>query len=81
MNCFTYTPVPAHNEPPVRRAVVKNETNVRRVKAYLPSNYVPVLDPQGGITIVGHDNAGWTLEDYVIPRLASGLIVAQEVAA
>ena len=31
------------------------------------------------IVVFGHDNAGWTLDGYVIPRLASGMIFAQEV--
>jgi hypothetical protein len=37
-----------------------------------------ILRP-GEIDITGTDQAGWTLDDYVIPRLASGLIVAKEV--
>lgn len=31
------------------------------------------------ILIVGEDVAGWTLDGYVLPRLASGLIFAVEV--
>lgn len=34
----------------------------------------------GFILIIGEDNAGWTLDGYVIPRLASGLIFATEIA-
>jgi len=53
------------------------------VQAYLPGNYEVV----GAITsgdsvatlIAGHDVAGWTLDDYVIPRFASGLYLATEV--
>ena len=29
--------------------------------------------------IAGEDSAGWTLDDYVIPRYASGLIQAEEI--
>ena len=29
--------------------------------------------------IEGTDNAGWTLDDYVIPRYASGLIQCEEI--
>lgn len=29
--------------------------------------------------IAGEDNAGWTFDDYVEPRLASGLIYAKEI--
>jgi hypothetical protein len=31
------------------------------------------------ILIDGYDHAGWTMQDYVIPRLASALIFAVEV--
>lgn len=48
------------------------------VRAYLPSNYQAVAQDDGSILIVGVDRAGWTLADYVIPRLASGLIRAVE---
>lgn len=33
------------------------------------------------VAVTGRDNAGWTLEDYVIPRLASGNWFAKEVTA
>jgi hypothetical protein len=46
---------------------------------YLPANYkVTEVTPEW-VYFEGHDNAGWTLDDYVIPRLASGLIWAEEV--
>ncbi len=53
------------------------------VQSYLPANYT-ACNSEGtihgkGILIEGYDNAGWTLHEYVIPRLASGLIVAKEV--
>lgn len=65
---------------PVRTARVLNETDVDRVQAYMPGNYsVEVTDD--GLTIIGTDRAGWTLDGYVIPRLASGLIFAEEVTA
>ena len=54
-----------------------------KVRAYLPSNYtarrIPVGFTDYAILIEGCDDHGWTLEGYVIPRLASGLIVATEV--
>ena len=31
------------------------------------------------IWIAGEDRAGWTLDDYVMPRLNSGLIYGNEV--
>lgn len=48
------------------------------VNAYLPSNFQ--ADRKGDvITITGTDDHGWTLTEYVIPRLASAMIFAQEV--
>lgn len=67
--------------PPERKAIVHNgfDVIIERVHAYLPSNYgVRKLD-DGRLEIYGHDVAGWTLDEYVIPRLASGLIFAEEV--
>lgn len=53
------------------------------VEQYLPGNYsvVATTDAADGSNvclIVGEDVAGWTLDDYVIPRLGSGLIFAKE---
>lgn len=50
----------------------------KTIEAYLPSNYKIVQtvirpDYKSYILIAGKDNAGWTREDYVIPRLESGL--------
>jgi hypothetical protein len=68
------------NPPVVRKAVVTNVSDLERVRAYLPQNYrADQTNGQGPIVIHGKDNAGWTLDDYVIPRLASGLIVATEI--
>lgn len=60
------------------------------VEPYLPSNYkvACVLEDRSGdilrsnatVTVIyGEDVAGWTLDGYVIPRLASGLLHAVEV--
>jgi hypothetical protein len=50
------------------------------VAAYLPAGYKVVeVDDDGAVIISGTDNLGWTLDDYVIPRLRSGGIVAKEV--
>lgn len=49
-----------------------NTDRVDTVSRYLPANYDAV--PFGPFVLVyGTDNRGWTLEDYVLPRLASGL--------
>ena len=60
------------------------EDAMTRVARYLPGNYSVTgiaaadEDPTGlqrvGVRVHGTDNAGWTLEEYVIPRLASGLM-------
>jgi hypothetical protein len=55
------------------------DDELRRVKRFLPSNYDAVII-NDGILIAGNDSAGWTLDGYVIPRLASGLIFAKETA-
>ena len=51
------------------------------VRAYLPRCYTAELAhaPDRSVVISGYDDRGWTLDGYVIPRLASGLIVAREV--
>ncbi len=53
-----------------------------RVIAYLPDNYQASLVTANNLTfrvkVCGEDDAGWTLDDYVIPRLASGNMFAEE---
>lgn len=50
------------------------------VRDYLPANYTADQSETGSdIIITGHDDHGWTLDGYVIPRLASGLIWAREM--
>lgn len=53
------------------------------VQAYLPANYQATLSwndaGEREIRIFGIDVAGWTLDGYVVPRLASGLYWAEEV--
>jgi len=70
-----------------RRAIVNAyngfDSQLETVQAYLPSNFT-ACESSGTIhghciLIEGFDRAGWTLDTYVIPRLASGLIVAKEV--
>jgi hypothetical protein len=62
-----------------RRAIItKRGTSLETVQAYLPANYRAYYC-HGGIGIEGFDSNGWTLDGYVIPRLASGLHFAVEV--
>jgi hypothetical protein len=68
--------------PPVRRARVAKGRKAfpkNEVMAYLPSNYQVTGEDDEYVYFEGRDNAGWTLDGYVIPRLASGLIFAEEV--
>lgn len=71
----------------MRFALISSPTiNIDVVRRYLPDNYVAALARDGAgeqmaVLIVGNDNAGWTLDDYVIPRLASGMIFATELVS
>jgi hypothetical protein len=53
------------------------------VRPYLPDNYKVVEEDPSTRTCVidGEDVAGWTLDGYVLPRLASGLIFGEEIEA
>jgi hypothetical protein len=62
----------------------KRKARVRKsgytpVASYLPSNYRVTGEDEEWIYIEGSDSHGWTLDDYVIPRLASGLMFAEEI--
>jgi hypothetical protein len=64
-----------------RHAVVRGRAaDVDAIRRYLPSNYTADHDG-GSVWIHGVDSAGWTLDSYVIPRLASGMYRAQEIPA
>jgi hypothetical protein len=68
----------------VLRRVPLRKGRIARTKsgnpgAYLPHNYQVTGEDDEFVYFAGHDNAGWTLEDYVIPRLHSGLYWAEEV--
>jgi hypothetical protein len=60
------------------------ERTLRTVERYLPSNYfAQIVDADGkqSILIFGSDVAGWGMDTYVIPRLASGMYYAREIRA
>ena len=74
-----------------RYAVVSGGT-AEQIERYLPANYrmVCAVDdvfngglsrPIEGFLIQGTDDSGWTLDEYVIPRLRSGLYGCREVTA
>lgn len=71
-----------------RYAIVRGARDANEVAAYMPANYEVIYemwdDPAGGrpaivVVIAGRDNAGWGLDSYVIPRLASGFMSASEI--
>lgn len=49
-----------------------------RVALLLPTNYC-LSEEDGALFIDGTDDRGWTLDGYVIPRMASALIAVREV--
>jgi len=53
--------------------------NEHVIEKYLPDNYVVEGVTTHGVVISGHDVAGWTLDGYVLPRLASGVLVGSEI--
>jgi len=77
--------------------VLDDAISEEHVQNYLPQGYTAKIEYLPGnqagidclsktsnamrIVIRGYDIAGWTLDGYVIPRLASGMIVATEVFA
>jgi len=67
--------------PKLRFALVARGHSPREIAAYLPDNYrLEGFSADGTALVAGHDSAGWTLDEYVIPRFASGLIGAREVS-
>ena len=72
-----------------RYAIVTTTSERDNVAAYLPSNYEVIYrEPSQvdyarehwqSVVIAGRDNAGWTLDGYIIPRLASGMFFATEI--
>ncbi len=62
---------------------VPNVGDTNAVRRYLPSNYevIGLSEHEGRsvAVVAGRDNAGWTLHDYVLPRLASGLYGGREI--
>jgi hypothetical protein len=68
----------------LRYAVIHGARSADEVAAYLPTGYhvfSTLLDHLNGrlqVTIRGVDQQGWTLDDYVLPRLASGMLFGEE---
>lgn len=65
--------------PAIRYAVVYSPPE--QVKPYMPHNYRTVVGLGADATLIaGQDVEGWTLDGYVLPRLASGLHRCREVS-
>lgn len=67
-----------------RFATIRNARSAKEVWAYLPFNYNIVGGDIGQpdepvYVIAGDDSAGYTLDGYVGPRMASGGIWCREV--
>lgn len=64
----------------MRQAIVIGEANdVDVIRRYLPENY-KAFTWACNVVIEGQDVSGWTLDGYVIPRLASGNYSARELS-
>lgn len=67
-----------------RFATVLGARRREEIAAYLPEGYAVIgegmRDGRTFYVIGGYDNAGWTLDDYIIPRLASGLMACDEIS-
>lgn len=61
--------------------VTSDRSTLAEVRQYMPGSYTARHDDEDGIVIEGWDHNGFTLDEYVIPRLASGLHVAVEVTS
>lgn len=66
-----------------RYAIVSGQRTPDEVRAYLPGNYNVEGEAQHDgrrvVVISGRDEAGWTLQDYVSPRLGSGSMGCEEI--
>jgi hypothetical protein len=70
----------------MRYALITITSDRDNPAAYLPADYrelyrEPSRERDGWTSVVigGRDNAGWTLDGYVLPRLASGMIYGREI--
>lgn len=62
-----------------RYGIVRGARSRSSLEAYLPEGYRVLHETDGVFVIGGRDEAGWTLDGYVIPRCASGLIWVEEI--
>lgn len=63
----------------IRIAVVEGKANdCDAIRRYLPTNYGASTYGMD-VVITGRDYNGYTMKDYVLPRLASGMYFAREL--
>ena len=72
-----------------RYAIITTTSERDNVAAYLPSNYEVIYSEPSredfarphwrSVVIAGEDHAGWGLDTYVLPRLASGMFHGKEI--
>lgn len=67
-----------HSHEFLMRVAIVNAAEEPVIKRYLPSNY-GCFQYGFDVIIVGTDLAGWTMQDYVLPRLHSGLYFPHEI--
>lgn len=73
----------------IRYAIVTTTSDRDNVAAYMPGNYEVIYSEPSresfaregwrSVVIAGEDNAGWGLDTYVLPRLASGMMTGREI--
>jgi hypothetical protein len=55
-----------------------------QIRPYLPGNYDVLVERDipnvGTVTLIGGQDTSWTMEHYVLPRLASGNYFAREIS-
>jgi hypothetical protein len=62
-----------------RHAILRGRHNdLHSIRHYLPSNYIADSDGNN-VFLHGFDVMGWTLDGYVLPRLASGMYYGREI--
>lgn len=63
----------------IAKVQIRGRDTAETVAAYMPGNYRVIGMDGDDVLIGGTDNHGWTLDDYIIPRLASGMMLAVEI--
>lgn len=63
----------------MKQALIRGAAReVEAIRRYLPSNYI-AFTWGTHVWIEGEDWHGWTMEDYVIPRLRSGNYIVSQM--